>query len=68
MFEALNDINWALFAPLIGLDILLKIIGIIAWIRQRNEGTANWLWLPVILFISLFGSIIYFIFGRREVY
>jgi len=24
MFTALNDVNWALFAPLIGLDIYIK--------------------------------------------
>jgi len=68
MFESLSDINWGLIAPLIGLDVLLKIIGLIAWLRQRNEGEVSWLWLPVILFVSLLGPIIYFIFGRRETY
>ena len=68
MWESLNDVNWALIAPLIGLDFLLKVIAVIAWVRQRNEGNVSWVWLPIILFISLIGPIIYFIFGRRDTY
>lgn len=68
MWESLSDINWALIAPLIGLDILLKIVAVIAWVRQRNEGDVSWIWLPVILFVNLVGPIIYFVFGRRDTY
>lgn len=68
MFAALNDINWALFAPFIGLDIILKVIALIAWILQKNENQVSWIWLPVILFVNVIGPIAYFIFGRRETY
>lgn len=68
MFTALNDVNWALFAPLIGLDIILKVIALIAWIRQKYESHVSWIWVPIILFVNLIGPIVYFVFGRRETY
>lgn len=68
MFETISQLNWALIAPFLGLDFLLKVIATIAWVRQRRDSTAPWFWLPIILFINLLGPIIYFIFGRREIY
>lgn len=68
MNELLTEINWALIAPLVLLDILLKTVAVIAWVRQRKEGNVSLVWLLVILLINLAGPIIYFVFGRRDTY
>lgn len=57
--------NIALLAPLLIIQFGLIIVAIIDWIKVEQTNGPKWIWLLIILFISLFGPIIYFIFGRR---
>ena len=57
--------NIALLAPLLIIQFGLIIVAIIDWIKIEQTNGPKWIWLLIILFISLFGPIIYFIFGRR---
>ncbi|MDH5401297.1 MAG: PLD nuclease N-terminal domain-containing protein [Candidatus Heimdallarchaeota archaeon] len=51
--------------PIIILELLLVIIAIIDWFKQPKDMTNRLLWLGIILFISGFGPIIYFLFSPR---
>lgn len=62
----LDTINWALLAPLIIIQFLLIVVALVDWVKQSNTRGPKWLWLIIILFISMFGPILYFLFGRKE--
>ena len=54
------------FAPVILLSLGLEVIALIDLYRRERTNGPKWVWLLVILFVNLFGSIIYFVAGRRE--
>lgn len=64
--ESFSEINWALLAPLIGLQIILMIVAFINWVKQEETNGPKWMWLPIILFISIVGPVAYFLFGRKN--
>lgn len=61
-----NQINWALIAPLIVIELILKVIALIDWSKNKETNGPRWMWLLIILFINFLGSVFYFIFGRRQ--
>lgn len=64
--ENLTDINWALLAPLIGLQLILMIVAFLNWLKQEETNGPKWMWLPIILFLSIIGPVAYFLFGRNH--
>lgn len=58
--------NIALIAPLLIVQFILVVIAIIDWIKVEKTNGPKWFWLLIILFISMVGPIVYFIFGRRS--
>lgn len=58
--------NWGLIAPFLVIQFLLIIIALVDWVKVKETNGPKWVWLLIILFISLLGPIIYFIFGRRN--
>ncbi len=64
--EALFDINWGLVIPFIIIQTILMIVALIDWIRIEKTNGPKLVWLFIILFITTFGPILYFIFGRRD--
>lgn len=58
--------QWALIAPLLMMQLVLMIVALIDIIRQNATKGPKWLWILIIIFINIFGPIIYFIFGRKE--
>jgi len=62
----LTTINWALIAPILIIEFILKIVALIDWIKSEDTNGPRWLWPILILAVSLFGSVAYFIFGRRQ--
>lgn len=66
MEELLNEINWAVIAPLLIIQGILTIIAFIDWIRTDQTNGPKWVWLPIILFISILGPVLYFVIGRRQ--
>ncbi|MGB8002217.1 MAG: PLD nuclease N-terminal domain-containing protein [Anaerobacillus sp.] len=64
--EILNDINWALVAPLLILQAILTISALVSCIKQKETNGPKWLWIVLILFVNLFGAILYFVIGRRN--
>lgn len=57
---------FALLAPIIILELILAIVAIIAWVKTEETRGPKWLWLVIILFVSILGPILFFIIGRRQ--
>jgi hypothetical protein len=55
-----------ILTPIILLQIVLLVAAIIDLIRQPKVRGPKWVWALVIVFVNIFGPIIYFLFGRKE--
>ncbi len=64
--EILNDINWPLVAPLLILQAILTISALVSCIKQKETNGPKWMWIVLILFVNLFGAILYFVIGRKN--
>ncbi len=65
MNEVLDTLR--MFWPLLVLQVLLMVWALIDLIRRREvKGLPKWAWALIIIFINLFGPIIYFVAGRGE--
>lgn len=64
--EVFTDINWGIIAPLLVIQAILIIVALIDWIRIEKTNGPKWVWLLIILFVTTFGPILYFIIGRKE--
>ncbi|SHG78904.1 PLD nuclease N-terminal domain-containing protein [Ornithinibacillus halophilus] len=62
----MEEINWALIAPLLVIQAILMIVALVDLVKARDTNGPKWLWLIIILFVTTIGPIIYFIFGRRN--
>lgn len=62
----LNEILPVLL-PLILLDVFLSVFSLIHILRHPQVRFGNkWVWCAVVLFVQLFGPILYFTIGRGE--
>lgn len=52
--------------PFILLHLILVVISLVDLIRREKTLGPKWIWYPLILFITIFGSAAYLIFGRKE--
>lgn len=62
------DIQWGLILPVLALQAILAVVGLIS-LAKAEPGSVRgprWLWVLVILFGNILGSIVYFAIGRRE--
>ncbi|GAB3804099.1 PLDc N-terminal domain-containing protein [Virgibacillus kimchii] len=64
--EVLQEINWQLIAPLIVIQVVLALVALIDWVKADDFNGPKWMWFFIIIFINIFGPVIYFIFGRRR--
>ncbi|GLO64367.1 transcriptional regulator [Oceanobacillus sp. E9] len=62
----LNDIPWGAIAPIIVLQLILMITALVSCMREEKTNGPKWLWILIILFISLIGPVLYFVVGRRN--
>jgi len=61
------DEMWFLIAPLVILQLGLMIFALLDWARRPQTRYLNrWVWLPIILFLSLLGPLAYLLLGREE--
>lgn len=52
---------------LIMLTLLLPILAVISLLRSEyRDSTTKLIWLIIILFVPLVGSVLYFIIGRKQ--
>ncbi|UJL47309.1 PLDc_N domain-containing protein [Virgibacillus sp. NKC19-16] len=66
MQEILNEINWAVIAPLLVIQGILLIVALIDWARADNTNGPKWMWFIIIVFLNIIGPVLYFIFGRSK--
>ncbi|MFC6333414.1 PLD nuclease N-terminal domain-containing protein [Paenibacillus septentrionalis] len=62
----LATIRWDLLLPVIVIQFILMLIAIIDLVRSQETRGPKWMWLVIILVSGMFGSIIYFIVGRKQ--
>ncbi|RST76429.1 PLDc_N domain-containing protein [Siminovitchia acidinfaciens] len=60
------DISWGLIAPIVILDLILKITALVSCIKEENTNGPKWMWILLILFINIFGPVLYFVIGRQK--
>jgi hypothetical protein len=62
-------IDFKLLLPLVIIDIALKIFGLVDLARTEKErirSGSKLLWVLVILLVNNLGTIVYFIFGKKN--
>ncbi|GLO65353.1 PLD nuclease N-terminal domain-containing protein [Oceanobacillus kimchii] len=53
--------------PFVIIQIILMIIALIDWSKNKESfDSMKLVWLIVIIFLNIFGPIIYFLFARRN--
>lgn len=64
--EFLADVNWALIAPILVIQVILLAVALVDLIRIEKTNGPKWLWAVIILLINIIGPILYFVIGRRN--
>ncbi len=59
------NIPWEIIAPLIILQLILMVVALVSCIREEETNGPKWAWLLVIIFVNIFGPILYFVLGRK---
>lgn len=62
------EINWNLIWPLIALQVILMMFALTS-LFKADPGTirgSKVMWAVIIIFVSMFGSIAYFVAGRKD--
>lgn len=62
----LAEVNWGLIAPLIVIQLILVLVGLISLLKAPATRGPKWIWIPIIMFITLLGPVLYFVIGRKE--
>lgn len=63
--EAL-DINWALIAPFLVIQLILMIVALVDWVKINETRGPKIMWIFIIIFINIIGPVLYFIIGRKD--
>ena len=66
MMEELAKVPWAIIAPLIIVQFILMILALVDLRKIHATNGPKILWVFIILFVSLFGPIAYFVVGRKQ--
>ncbi|MED5016065.1 PLD nuclease N-terminal domain-containing protein [Paenibacillus chibensis] len=67
MMDTMNtSIPWGLIAPLIILQLILAVVGLISLYKAEATRGPKWLWVIIILCGNILGSVAYFIIGRKD--
>jgi hypothetical protein len=56
-----------MLAPLVLIQLVLMIAGVVDWSKRERTRGPKWVWLVVILILSIIGPVAYFLIGREEV-
>jgi hypothetical protein len=55
-----------LLLPLVILQLSMMIFSLSDLLRQSHTKGPKWVWALLVVFVQLFGPIVYFLFGRIE--
>lgn len=62
----MEGLELSLIVPLFVISGLLHLFALISCIKAEETNGPKWLWVLIILFVSLFGPILYFVLGRKQ--
>ncbi|KWX80478.1 PLD nuclease N-terminal domain-containing protein [Paenibacillus jilunlii] len=62
----MDEIKWGLIGPLLALQALLAVIGLISLGKAERTRGPKWLWVIILIFGNLLGSVAYFTVGRKD--
>jgi hypothetical protein len=62
----LFGVDLAVVAPLLIIEFLLIVVALVAWFKTEKTNGPKWMWLLIILFITMLGPILFFVIGRRQ--
>ena len=62
----LANIPWNLILPILVLQLILMVVALVDVIRHQRTNGPFIMWIFIILLVSIFGPILYFIFGRKQ--
>ncbi|MDT8858766.1 PLD nuclease N-terminal domain-containing protein [Alkalihalobacillus sp. MEB130] len=62
----MNEINWALIAPLLILQAILTFAALFSCVKQEETNGPKWMWILIIIFVNMLGAILYFLLGRKR--
>ncbi|NGM85121.1 PLDc_N domain-containing protein [Paenibacillus sp. 7124] len=62
----MKSIDLSLLWPLIALQGLLAVIGLVSLVKAQSVRGPKWMWAIIILLGNLLGSLAYFTIGRKE--
>lgn len=54
-------------APLFVIQLILMVVALVLCAKAEQTRGPKWMWVLIILLGNMFGSIAFFIFGRRNV-
>jgi hypothetical protein len=63
---SLFNLNWALIAPLLVIQLILIIVALIDLSKAEETNGPKWMWVLIILFVNILGPILYFILGKKQ--
>jgi len=63
----MEEIKLSLIWPLVALQALLAIIGLLSLRKAEATNGPKWVWALVLIFGNLMGCIAYFTLGRKDV-
>lgn len=62
----LQEINFQIIAPILIIQLILMVIGLVDLSKRESTRGPKLMWVFIIIFCSLLGSISYFVIGRRN--
>ena len=62
----LTEVNWALIAPLIVLQLILMVFALVNCVKQEETNGPKWMWILIIIFVNIVGPVLYFLLGRKN--
>lgn len=66
MNVSVDQVDWALVAPFIVIHFILMAIALVDCARNPHTNGPKWLWCIIVVAVSLFGPIAYFVIGRGQ--
>jgi hypothetical protein len=60
------SVNWNVILPLFLIQLILMVIALVDIAKSEKTNGPKLMWVLIIVFGNLLGTIAYFIFGRRN--
>lgn len=62
----MDEVKWGLIWPLLVLQALLAVIGLISLAKAEQVRGPKWMWVIILVCGNLLGCVAYFTMGRKD--